>query len=88
MAMRDESTRTALSAFKHIEPGDDGTLLLMFDPRDVNTVIRILRSAGEPQSREELDRDADEDADSDEDADEDSDDIDGENEERIEKIEE
>ncbi|MBR2962813.1 MAG: hypothetical protein IKC53_01245 [Lentisphaeria bacterium] len=63
MATGDDSTRTALSAFKRIEPGEDGTLLLMFDPRDVNTVIRILRSAGEPQSREELDRDADEDAD-------------------------
>lgn len=92
MAMRDESTRTALSAFTRIEPGEDGTLLLMFDPRDVNTVIRILRSAGEPQTREELDRDADEDdTDSDEDAEEedadkDSDDIEDEIEERIEKI--
>lgn len=75
MATGDDSTRTALSAFKRIEPGEDGTLLLMFDPRDVNTVIRILRSAGEPQSREELDRDADEDADKNS----------GEIEERIEK---
>ena len=79
MAMGDDSTRTALSAFKRIEPGDDGTLVLMFDPRDVNTVIRILRSAGEPQPREELDRDADND-----DSDENEDEI----EERIEKIEE
>lgn len=78
MAMQDDSTRTTLSAFKRIEPGEDGTLLLMFDPRDVNTVIRILRSAGEPQTREELDRDADEDADNNS----------GEIEERIEKIEE
>ena len=78
MAMGDDSTRTALSAFTRIEPGEDGHLLLMFDPRDVNTVIRILKSAGEPQPREELDRDADEE----------SDDNDGEIEERIEKIEE
>lgn len=63
MAMGDDSTRTALSAFQHIEPGEDGTLVLMFDPRDVNTVIRILKSAGEPPTREELDRDADEDSD-------------------------
>ncbi len=76
--MSRERIRTSLSAFKRIEPGEDGTLLLMFDPRDVNTVIRILRSAGEPQSREELDRDADEDADKNS----------GEIEERIEKIEE
>lgn len=86
MAMGDDSTRTALSAFKHIEPGEDGHLLLMFDPRDVNTVIRILKSAGEPQPREEPDRDADRDADKD--ADKDSDDIDDEIEERIEKNEE
>ena len=77
-AMGNESVRTALSAFTRIEPGEDGALVLMFDPRDVNTVIRILKSAGEPQPREELDRDADNDAD------EDSDEI----EERIEKIEE
>ncbi len=78
MAMGDDSTRTALSAFTRIEPSEDGHLLLMFDPRNVNTVIRILRSAGEPQPREELDRFADEDAD------ENSDEI----EEKIEKIEE
>ena len=82
MAMRDDSTRTALSAFTRIEPGEDGHLLLMFDPRDVNTVVRILKSAGEPQPREELDRNADEDAD------DNSDEIEDENEERIEKIEE
>ena len=52
MAMRDDSIRTALSAFTRIEPGDDGTLLLMFDPRNVNTVVRILK--GEPI--EELDK--------------------------------
>jgi len=77
-AMANDSVRTTLSAFKHIEPGENGTLVLMFDPRDVNTVIRILKSAGEPQPREELDRDADED----------SDDNDDEIEERIEKNEE
>lgn len=57
MAMQDDSTRTALSAFTRIEPGDDGTLLLMFDPRNVNTVVRVLK--GEP--REELDRDEEDD---------------------------
>lgn len=46
-AMSRDKIRTALSAFKRIEPGEDGTLILMFDPRDVNTVVRILRSAGE-----------------------------------------
>jgi hypothetical protein len=55
-AMRNDNTRTSLSAFKRIEPGEDGTLLLMFDPRDVNTVVRVLRSAGAPP---EEDRDAD-----------------------------
>jgi len=49
-AMSREKVRTALSAFKRIEPGDDGTLVLMFDPRDVNTVVRILRSAGKDPS--------------------------------------
>ncbi len=76
--MERERIRTTLSAFKSIEPGENSTLILMFDPRDVNTVVRILKSAGE-NPREELDRNAD-----DEDADEDSDKI----EERIEKIEE
>ena len=56
MAMRDDSTRTALSAFKRIEPDEDGALLLMFDPRDVNTVVRVLRSAGAPP---EADRNTD-----------------------------
>ena len=83
--MSRERIRTTLSAFKRIEPGEDGTLGLMFDPRDVNTVVRILKSAGEPQLREALDED---DADEEDDADNDSDDIDGEIEERIEKIEE
>ena len=79
--MSRERIRTSLSAFKRIEPGEDSTLVLMFDPRDVNTVVRILKSAGE-NPREELDRNADEDAD------EDSDEIKDEIEERIEKIEE
>ena len=63
-AMQDDSVRTMLSAFTRIEPGDDGTLLLMFDPRDVNTVVRILRSAGEdpsaPDDEEEDDEDDEE----------------------------
>ena len=68
MAMQDDSTRTALSAFTRIEPGDDGTLLLMFDPRNVNTVVRVLK--GEP--REELDRDDDSDEDEESDVDDDN----------------
>ena len=73
MAMRDDSTRTALSAFTRIEPGDDGTLLLMFDPRNVNTVVRVLKSAG-GQEEEEADRDEeDEESDGDEEDDRDED---------------
>ena len=49
-AMSREKIRTALSAFKRIEPDDNGGLVLMFDPRDVNTVVRILKSAGEDPS--------------------------------------
>lgn len=60
MAMDNDSTRTALSAFTRIEPGEDGTLLLMFDPRDVNTVVRILRSAGSPADEDGADDDPDE----------------------------
>ena len=92
-AMSREKVRTALSAFKRVEPGDDGGLILMFDPRDVNTVVRILKSAGE-DPREAWDEEEDDEEDDEnagrgnEDADEDSDDIDGEIEERIEKIEE
>lgn len=92
--MKRERIRTTLSAFKSIEPGENSTLILMFDPRDVNTVVRILKSAGE-NPRETLDddeegeeEDRDDDADEEDNADEDSDDIDGEIEERIEKIEE
>ena len=62
-AMGNDSVRTSLSAFQRIEPGEDGTLLLMFDPRDVNTVVRILRSAGEedPSAVREEDDEEDED---------------------------
>lgn len=74
-AMANDSVRTTLSAFTRIEPGENGTLVLMFDPRDVNTVVRILRSAGETQPREELDRDADEDDAGDEDSEEESEDV-------------
>ena len=62
MAMGSDSVRTTLSAFKRIEPGDDGTLVLMFDPRDVNTVVRILRSAGEEDRAAEDDGEDDDDA--------------------------
>ena len=89
-AMNREKIRTTLSAFQCIEPDDNGGLVLMFDPRDVNTVVRILKSAGQnprESSDEEDEDDEDRDADRD-DADEDSGDIDGENAERIEKIEE
>ena len=71
MAMADDSVRTTLSAFTRIEPGEDGTLLLMFDPRDVNTVVRILRSAGQDPSvadEEEEEEDDDDDMDREEDA--------------------
>ena len=74
-AMANDSVRTTLSAFTRIEPGEDGTLILMFDPRDVNTVVRILKSAGQDpgeESEEEDDSDDEEaegdDADDDEDA--------------------
>ena len=67
-AMRNDSVRTTLSAFTRIEPGEDGTLILMFDPRDVNTVVRILRSAGQDPGEETEE-------------DDDSDDTDDENEE-------
>jgi hypothetical protein len=67
-AMRNDSVRTTLSAFTRIEPGEDGTLILMFDPRDVNTVVRILKSAGQDPGEETEE-------------DDDSDDTDDENEE-------
>jgi len=67
MAMENDSTRTMLSAFTRIEPGDNGTLLLMFDPRDVNTVIRVLRSAGSPDPVKEPDGNPDDGPDDDDD---------------------
>ena len=92
-AMNREKIRTTLSAFQCIEPGDNGGLVLMFDPRDVNTVVRILKSAGE-DPREALDEEDEEDEDRDDDDDVDDDDdaadasFDGENDERNEKVEE
>jgi len=58
--MSRERIRTTLSAFTRIEPGEDSTLVLMFDPRDVNTVVRILRSAGKDPSAVEEDEDDEE----------------------------
>ena len=70
IAMQDDSARSVLSAFTCIEPAEDGTLLLMFDPRDVNTVIRILRSAGkDPSERDEDEDDEDDDEREDEEGD-------------------
>ena len=66
IAMKKESLRTALSAFTCIEPDEDGTLLLMFDPRDVNTVVRILRSAAEGGDAEDDDADDEEETEEDE----------------------
>ena len=66
IAMKKESLRTALSAFTRIEPDEDGTLLLMFDPRDVNTVVRILRSAAEGGDAEDDDADDEEETEEDE----------------------
>jgi len=69
-----ENIRTTLSAFKSIEPGEDGSLVLMFDPRDVNTVVRILRSAGEDP------RELDEESDGDDEEDDEGRDADDEDE--------
>ena len=66
IAMKKESLRTALSAFTRIEPDEDGTLLLMFDPRDVNTVVRILRSATEGGDTDDDDADNEEEREEDE----------------------
>ena len=67
-AMDREKVRTAISPFSCIEPGENGSLVLMFDPRDVNAVVRVLRSAGG------------EDVEDEEDDDDDSEDIDGDDE--------
>ena len=65
-AMGNESVRTTLSAFQRIEPGEDGTLVLMFDPRDVNTVVRILRAAGRDPSEAAEEEEEDEEDDDEE----------------------
>ena len=66
-AMKREKVRTAVSPFSRIEPGEKGSLVMMFDPRDVNAVVRVLRSAG---GEEEADEEDDEDEDWDEEEDE------------------
>ena len=69
-AMSREKVRTAISPFSCIEPGENGSLVLMFDPRDVNAVVRVLRSVGGEDVEDEEDDDDDEY--------DDSEDIDGE----------
>ena len=59
-AMSREKVRTAISPFSRIEPGDNGSLVLMFDPRDVNAVVRVLRSAGGEDAEDEDEEDDDE----------------------------
>ena len=59
-AMKREKIRTAVSPFSRIEPGENGSLVMMFDPRDVNAVVRVLRSAG-GEEEEEADDEEDED---------------------------
>jgi len=71
-AMSREKVRTAISPFSRIEPGANGSLVLMFDPRDVNAVVRVLRSAGGEDAGDD-----DEEDDDDDEYDE-SEDIDGE----------
>ena len=70
--MSREKVRTSLSPFSSIEPGENGSLVLMFDPRDVNAVVRVLRSASGEDTGEDREDDDDEDDDS-EDTDEDDD---------------
>ena len=70
-AMTREKVRTAISPFSCIEPGENGSLVLMFDPRDVNAVVRVLRSAGGEEAEDDDDED-------DDDYDDDSEDIDAE----------
>ena len=70
-AMTREKVRTAISPFSCIEPGENGSLVLMFDPRDVNAVVRVLRSAGGEEAEDDEDED-------DDDYDDDSEDIDAE----------
>ncbi len=72
-AMSREKVRTAISPFSCIEPGENGSLVLMFDPRDVNAVVRVLRSAGGENAGDEDEEEDEED----EYEDNDSEDIDG-----------
>ena len=74
-AMDREKVRTAISPFSSIEPGANGSLVLMFDPRDVNAVVRVLRSAGGEDAEDDEDDEDDE-----YDDDDDSEDIDGDDE--------
>lgn len=69
-AMSREKVRTAISPFSCIEPGADGSLVLMFDPRDVNAVVRVLRSADGEYAG---DKDAEDEEDQEESGDEDED---------------
>ena len=69
-AMSREKVRTAISPFSRIEPGDNGSLVLMFDPRDVNAVVRVLRSADEENAG---DKDAEDEEDQEEYGEEDED---------------
>ena len=73
-AMSREKVRTAISPFSRIEPGDNGSLVLMFDPRDVNAVVRVLRSAGGEDAEEEEDEKDDDEEYDDEDSGEDEED--------------
>ena len=58
--MSREKIRTAISPFSSIEPGPNGSLVLMFDPRDVNAVVRVLRSAGGEDAEDEDEEEEDE----------------------------
>ena len=69
-AMSREKVRTAISPFSRIEPGENGSLVLMFDPRDVNAVVRVLRSAGGEYAG---DKDAEDEEDQEESGEEDED---------------
>lgn len=74
-AMKREKIRTSLSPFSRIEPGPNGSLVMMFDPRDVNAVVRVLRSAGGEEAGDEDDED-EEDEDFEDDGSEDEEDPD------------
>ena len=74
-AMSREKIRTTLSAFQCVEPDDNGGLVLMFDPRDVNTVVRILKSAGEDPNEALDEADEDDEAEEDDEEEDDRDDV-------------